>query len=505
MAELLPSAIRDTLTALAGGVTPWQKRVDPVLEDMVDKLREYIGGDLAPPSTTQLRWYPRDVETALTMADNGDLRLAAKLWSACQHDGVIRGVLGTRTDGLVRLPKIFSGSRTQIKRLSKGQQSVGSIFDLMVPPRELAKLAADGIGCGVGIGELVPVPGRSFPILQRLEPEFLRYKSWEGRWYYLTRSGEIPVVPGNGRWVLHLPGGAVNPWRSGVVFAVGEAWIHKTHSRSYDNNWQAKLANPARVAYAPQGATEDQRQSHWRAIMAWGINTVFGLTPGYDVKLLESNGRGSDAFDRTIKRSERECIIAIAGQEVTTDGGSGFQNNDIHAQIRADLIQATASELALTINTQVIPAWVYANFGEQGFSDPVTVWWDVTPPGDRTAMANLYTSLGNGIKQLDEVLASRGERLDLEVIKERFGIVTIPRSNDADNDTRINPMDLVKDEQRAAVIRVDVFLELLGLPPNDEIGHLTIAQAAALAEGLANSATDEGDETEVVDTEGIAA
>lgn len=506
MAEL-STAIKEALVALAGGITAHSRPVDSTLETLADRLRDYLGGDLAPQSTTQLRWYPRDVETALTMADQGDLLQAAKLWSACQHDGVILGVLGTRTDGLVRLPKIFAGNQKQIATLAAGQQSVGSTFDLMCPPRELAKLARQGIGLGVGIGELVPVPGRRFPLLQTIEPEFLRYKPWEGRWYYLSRAGEIPVVPGNGRWVLHQPGGAINPWRSGVAFAVGEAWIHKTHARSYDNNWQSKLANPARVAYAPQGATEEQRASHLRALLAWGINTVIGMPVGYDAKLLESNGRGSESFDRTIKRSERECIIAIAGQEVTTDGGSGFQNNDIHAQIRADLIQATASELALTINTQVIPAWVCANYGIGAvFDDPVSVWWDVTPPGDRTAMANLLTSLGNGVKQLNEVLASYGERLDLDVVKERFGLVTAGLSGDIANDTRFNPLDLVKDEQRAAVIRVNSFLEMLGLPPDDELGELTIAQAVALAEKLAVAEPEpEPETTDDDESEGVAA
>src|SRR6185503_11132817 len=108
----------------------------------------------------------------------------------------------------------------------------------------------------------------------------------------------------------------------------------------------------------------------------------FGMTPGYDVKLLESNGRGFECFNTTIDRADKEMIVAVAGQVVTTDGGAGFQNSDIHKTIRADLIKDTADGLAYTLNTQGIPPWVVERFGEDRLAGSAVVEWDVTPPKD---------------------------------------------------------------------------------------------------------------------------
>jgi hypothetical protein len=193
----------------------------------------------------------------------------------------------------------------------------------------------------------------------------------------------------------------------------------------------AKLANPARVAVSPQGAPEEHKQSWWRAVMAWGMDTVFGAAPGYDVKLLESNGRGSDSFDRAAKRSEREMIIAVAGQEVTTDGGAGFQNSDIHKSIRADLIKATADALAYTINTQGIPQWVVTRWGEEALAESACVEWDVKPPRDRNMEATAAQTTGNAVDLLTKALAAYGYELEIQEFMDRQGVRIVKKAKPA--------------------------------------------------------------------------
>lgn len=398
----------------------------------VERIRKTWGGNIAMPAQTRSRWYLADVETAEHLADNGRLTLLAQMMSWARRDGILAGVLSTRTDGLVRLPKHFRGDPDVIAALEIGhedtadvsaQASVRSVFDEMFPASELALLAADGLLCGVGVGELVPVKGRDFPVFQRMDPQFLEYLWVENRWYYRGTAGRLPVTPGDGHWILHIPGGRISPWQCALWRCLGQATIRKNEAALQKQAWENKLAQPARVATSPQGASEAQSQAWFKAVMAWGINTVFGLRPGYDVKLLESNGRGWESYNRTIELQNNEIIISIAGQTVTVEGGAGFQNSDIHKTIRSDLIQSTGDTLAHTINTQGIPVFVALRFGEEAVvTKPCVMEWDVTPPKDRNAEASSLVTAAQAITGLAEALAPHGMALDVPQMCLRFAI-----------------------------------------------------------------------------------
>lgn len=396
----------------------------------VEETRAAFGGQLQPPPQSKTRWYLSDVETAEIQADGGILAPAARLMRAAKKDGVLSGVLSTRTAGLVRLPKRFRGRAEYVQDLQQGGDRARSVFDEMCPAAELALLAGDGETLGVGVAELVPVKGREYPVLVRLDPEFLIYRWNENRWYFRSIAGLLPITPGDGRWVLHIPGGRNAPWQAALWRALGRAFIRKEHANLHKDSWEAKLANPARVATAPQGSTEAQKQSWFQKVMAWGTNTVFGLTPGYSVELLESNGRGYDSFLKTIDGQDREMIIAVAGQTVTVDGGTGFANADIHKSIRADLIKSTADGLAYTVNTQILPQWVETLVGPDASDEEVaaalrdcpTVEWDVAPPRDRKVEAEVLSALGAGVQALRAALAGSGRDVDVVAFCERFGV-----------------------------------------------------------------------------------
>jgi hypothetical protein len=400
----------------------------------VERIRRTMGGQLSQPSVSQTRWYLADLEGAELCADNGDLAPAARLMSAARKDGTFSGVLSTRTGGLVRLPKRFRGDADVVSALEVGHDSIRSVFDEMHPSAELALLAADGCLLGVGVAELVPVVNRDYPVLVRLDPQYLQYRWNENRWYYRSIAGTLPITPGDGRWILHTPGGRQAPWQNAIWRAIGKAYIRKDHAALHKDNYEGKLANPARVAVAPQGSTEAQKDSYFRQVLAWGVNTVFGLTPGYDVKLIESNGRGFECFNTTIDRQDREMIIAVAGQTVTVDGGAGFQNSDIHKTIRADLIKDTADALAYTLNTQSIPVFVGMRFGLEAIeSKPCVVEWDVTPPKDRNSEATSLVVSANAITLLTAALQPYSMAPDVAAMCARFGI---PIHGDVNGDGR---------------------------------------------------------------------
>lgn len=443
----------DVINALLGvsAYTP-AKGYGPELDDPgVERIRETLGGNLALQPTTFLRWYLADLESAQYQADAGNLMPAAQLCRAMRRDGVISGLMGTLTSGLVRLPKKYYGDEQSVARL-KARNGTRSVFDDMMPPSELALFAGDGYELGVAVGELVPVPGRDFPLFVRLEPEFLRYRWVENRWYYTSVAGMLPITPGDGRWVLHTPGGRIAPWLSGRWPSLGRSFINKEHALLHRSNYSAKMANPARVAYAAQGSTEKERDSFLKKLMAWGTNTVFALPPGWRAEVLETGGEGHKVFQEEIDTSDREFAVSIAGQVVTVDGGAGFSNSDIHRSIRSDIIKDVAEQLAYTVNTQILPPWVAKTRGPSAIATGPVVEWDISRPKDLAAEANSISTAAVAIEALGKVLQSYGLELDITEFTTRFGIPIKGDSNGSAEPTPYRPLE----ESAPATLRDDI-------------------------------------------------
>lgn len=478
------SRLSDVLRALLGvsAYAPAPVVTGALTDAEVERARERVGGNIQPIPNVKLRWYLDDVERAAYVAGQGNLQDAAQLYRAMRQDGIFAGLLAQRTSGLVRLPKRFYGDAKIVAEL-EARNGTRSVFESLCPPSETALLAADGVMLGVAIGEIVPVVGRDYGVLVRLEPEFLTYRWSESAWYYRSIAGALRVTPGDGRWVLHVPGGRLTPWQHGLWQSCGRAFVTKTHAALHRSNYSAKLANPARVAKAVAGATEAQRVGFLSQVIAWGLNTVFELPPGWDVSLLESNGRGWQVFSEEIADADREYMIALAGQIVTTTGGSGFANADIHKSIRADLIKDTGDGLAYTLNTQVIPSYVAAVHGVDAVLEGgASVEWDTSPPKDLKIEAESLIASGEAIEKLSAVLAAFDMNVDATVIADRFGIpaVAVAEKRAVAPNVQLAPTDIAK------VVRVDEARAGAGLPAwGDAEGALTVFEFSTARETAA--------------------
>lgn len=416
-------------------------------EESEKTIREAIGGNIQPLPTTRLRWYIEDLEAAQASADAGYIRPAAQLCRAMHRDGTLKGLTQSRTKGLIRLPKRFYGN-SEVADTLKARNGSRSVFDEMFPPSELQLLDQDGIELGLGIAELVPVKGRDYPVMVRLEPEFLQYRWAENRWYFNSIAGALPITPGDGRWIFHVPGGRLTPWSAGLWPALGRSFINKEHAIMYRSNYCAKLANPARVAHAPIGATEGQRTGFFKRLLAWGVNTVFELPVGWEVSLLESNGRGWEVFQKQIDTSDLEYMISLAGQIVTTTGGAGFSNADVPAAIRQDLIQSDGDDLSYTINTQGLPQFIVRRWGIESLEKATVFEWDTGTPNDKEKETRVMGQAADAISKLTLALAPYKKQVDVAEVGVRFGIPTkdgaieLPEASSAE--PKANPNTPVK-------------------------------------------------------------
>ena len=402
---------------------PKNKGYGPQIDDpRIEEARRTLGGAVQQQPTTRLRWYLEDLEMAQAQADSGFLAMACQLYRSMQRDGQLAGLLSRRTSGVLALPRRFYGSMPNVIEDLQSLNGSRSVFDEMCPPSELKAFVADGDTIGLAVGELVPVDGRDYPVLVRLDPEFLQYIWVESRWYYISRLGRFPITPGDGRWVLHIPGGRIAPWRWGLWPALGRAFIQKEHAISTRAGFIASIANPARVIEAPLGASEKERRAFFSHVLNWGPNTVLEVPAGWSAKVLEVVGRAWEVFQKQIDMCDHEYMVALEGQIVTTTGGAGFQNSEVPERATQKLIQTSADALAYTLNTQVIPQFVVNRYGFDAIDAGTSVAWNAKESFEQESDSRTLTAVAAAIKALTEALAPYKEQLDILELTTRFGI-----------------------------------------------------------------------------------
>ena len=386
--------------------------------------REALGTtELSRRQWTKLHVYQDDVTEAIRTSDMGNMYLAASLMRSAMTDSILAGLMNTRSSGLVRLAKTFTGDAELAAELAKGTTALyddsQSLFDTLSPPSELEAVVSDFIGLGVCVGTLEQTTEPTIKTLVRQDPAGLRQDLRTGAWVYDSTVGALEIEPGDGNWFF-LAAGKTQPWRRGQFNCLGRSYVRKLHAIFHKANYEATIANSAKVLTTPNGATDEHRSCAVEQVSEWGDNSTFALTAGWQIQLLESQGKGVESFDKTIEDVNNEYKYAIQGQVGTSDGAAGFSNIAPLAAIRTDLIEANSQALAHAVNTQVLLPYAYAR--TRTVEKRVFVAWSTKPAADQNREATALVTAATAIKSLSEVLIGTAEPLDIDVMCERFNV-----------------------------------------------------------------------------------
>lgn len=383
----------------------------------------------------QTRWTPLDQDTALHQAEQGTLLRLAQLLDAMKRDGLIRGIMETRTLGLIRLPVQYTGDPWLVSLLRGAEARYDAegvevapaqpgAWSTMMPQSELAALLWDGIMAGVGVGELVP-RGDEPPVLRHLDLHWVTYQHASDTWHYQTTAGRVLIEPGNGRWVLFTPYGRDRPWIRGAWWSCALPWISKFNATMDRMRWQNQLADPLKVIEAGPGADEKHRRSLLDFVRnVWRRAAGLVTPPGYKASLVESNGRGYEVYKEAEERADIEIQVALDAQTTMTTGSSGFSSGNVWRDRAAAMIAGIAEALSTTIHQQITGPWAARWHASPGRAPMGT--WDLRSPEQRTAEAEALGKLAAGVTAMDAALAPRGERLDLDAWEAEHG-ASIPR------------------------------------------------------------------------------
>jgi hypothetical protein len=373
-------------------------------------------------------WTPDSVESARRSADSGSMSRLADLCETIFADDRVKGVLGTRTHGLLGLPVDFVRG-DEAARVALGLQEDGAPGEwwALHDESELAKLLHWGLVMGVGLAQRVELPrlvGRPHRYkLVTWSPRWLTYyhTPMQGsHWHVQTEDGIKPVVPGDGEWILFLPYGERRPWAEGLWRALYFPWLLKRFSLEDRANYSEVLGSPVRVAKTGKGGTEKQRKDLKSQLRALGKNATIVLPDGWEFQLVEATGKSWEIYQNQIEWADQAITIVIAGQTVTTEGTAGFSSGNIHDAIKQDLIRFDAERLSTALRAQSLEPWALWNYGRS--SAAPFPRWQTQRPTDQKDEADGLSKLGDAIGKLDAALAPHGLKVDAAKLVADFDI-----------------------------------------------------------------------------------
>jgi hypothetical protein len=361
---------------------------------------------LTEPSVRNwLTWTPARVKLADRQADSGSLRLAAELCDAMMADDRVQGCLNVRARGLLSLDLSFEkgpGSRkSRAVKFLEAQED----WDETYPIEQLGQLNLWGIFLGVGLGQNLWTErdnkaARFIPKLDTWHPRHLRYDALHDQWYLLTQnSGEIPITPGDGKWILYTPGGVKRPWSHGVWRAVARWWLLKQYAM---DDWGLQGQNaagtktvttgqPPTVADGKGDVRRENRQQLADDINEMAKGGTLVLPPGFDFKVVSQAVNSYESYRAQIDCANTGIAVAINGQNLTTEvSGGSFAAAEVHKAIAGVLLASDASTLATCIHDQALVWWSVYNLGDKSHAP----WplWDTTPPADLVLMTQVWNN-----------------------------------------------------------------------------------------------------------------
>lgn len=264
------------------------------------------------------------------------------------------------------------------------------------------------------------------PKIYPWHPRYVYY-NWPLRKYVATSmDGQIPIIGGDGKWILHAPHGEYRGWLNGAVRATAPWWLARNLALRDAARFSERYGFPITKAKTPFGA-DPVAINAWRSVLARlgqesTVQTPQSADPkvmSYDLEYLElKGGQAWEIFFKLIEQCNMEITLAIQAQNLTSEVKEGsFAAAREHGDVKQTLLQSKARGFCRTLHTQLARPFAAFNFGRPEIAPIPT--WDIKPIEDKSVLSKSLASLGQALNQLR--MAGKQVK-DVRALALQFGI-----------------------------------------------------------------------------------
>lgn len=386
------------------GDPAFQPPANPLVQGNVNERTRLVYRDL-PIITIQNTWSVSQAVSAMGSHMVGLFEGSGQLCDSILGDDRVTATLGSRISGLF-------GRETQFKSADDSDAAKEVLraweqhWPLLVSDGALYEMSEYEIMMGFMPGQLVWDTGGEVwkPYLRPWHPRFVYYHWGLRRFIAISLDGNLPIFPGDGKWVLHKRRGE-RSWIRGSIRAVVEPWMFRHFAFRDMARFAEVHGMPTRIGETPMAADPGERSQFETQLSRLGFETTLLIGKGVDAnnsygyRLEEAKDTAWDVFPAQIDRTDTAITLALLYQNLTTEVKSGaLASTEVHADIRQNGIEADEEAWANTVYRQIARPFAYLNFGDADLA-PWTRW-DVRPRQDLVENGKKLQQFGTAIEVL---------------------------------------------------------------------------------------------------------
>ncbi|MDR2186999.1 MAG: DUF935 domain-containing protein [Azonexus sp.] len=352
---------------------------------------------------------PARLSATMAAADNGDLVAQYRLFADMEErDAHLLCEMGKRKLAVMNLDwDIVPPRKASAAEKAHAEWVKEVLIDAVDPLEDLLLALMDGIGHGFAPVELVWRREGD-----EMLPEFLpRPQEWF-RLDLLRRDLRLIDDSPDGAalnpfgWVLHTHGKPKTGYlgRMGLYRALVWPFIYKAYSLGDLAEFLETYGLPIVLGKFYQGANDEEKASLMRAVTAIGHDARAIMPADMSIEIQKVTGSGDSAPHLAmIDWADRAQSKAILGQTTSSEAkatGMGSGVADLHAEVRDDIRNADARQIAGTITRDLIyPLLALNRGGLDSLARCPRMVFDTGAPEDMAAFAEALPKLvGIGMK-----------------------------------------------------------------------------------------------------------
>ncbi len=347
--------------------------------------KQILNQELARPSLTGVRsvWNYGQVSGGLTPQ-----RLAALLRDAAEGNADAQltlaeemeekdlhyaSVLGTRKRAVARLPIVVEAASDDAKDVALADEIRELFKSRRIGIKGMIEDCLDALGKGFSAVENIwdrsktPwTPGR----FEWRDPRFFQYDRETLRELRLKDESDlvngIPLPPF--KFIVHTPRLKCGiPIRGGLARLAAWSFIFKNYTVKDMVAFCEVFGMPLRVGKYRPGETDDNIAILKAAVANLGSDAAAVIPDGMLIEFIETaKAQGGELLFISIANwFDKQLSKAIVGQTMTADDGSSQAQAKIHDEVREDIRDADADQLAETLERDLVIPYIDLNYGPQ--------------------------------------------------------------------------------------------------------------------------------------------